>query len=76
MPTDLPTRKRKSSAELFTTLLGVALMLPVNAFVVMLLAGADHTHLSTAIPAFSYGRSLLVTVTLMVVGSFFYRAGV
>jgi hypothetical protein len=65
---------RPRAAEAF--LLGIVAMLlwlPVNALIVMLTAGALHADVAAQVPAWSYGQALVVTIALLVVGSFFYR---
>jgi hypothetical protein len=78
MPTDLPSRKpaRTPGEALARSCLTALLMVPLNAWILMVLAGADHATINPAVPAFSFVQSTLVAVTLGVVGSFFYpRAG-
>lgn len=45
----------------------------VSAWILMLIAGALHADVSTAVPAFSFVQTVLVTVALSAVGSFFKK---
>ena len=77
MPTTLPTRKpaRSPGAAIVEAAVSAGLALLLNAWLIMLLAGVDHDHITAAVPAWSFFQSALVAVTLQVVGSFFYRSG-
>jgi succinate dehydrogenase hydrophobic anchor subunit len=71
----MAAKKPATTAEnALVAILSALVMLPLNAWIVMLVAGADHLDISAAVPNWSYAQSILVTLTLIVVGSFFYQA--
>jgi len=51
----------------------VALRLFLGSFLVMLVAGALHNDVSASMPALSYPQSILVSIALSLLGSYFYQ---